>query len=81
MGFFQNNSLQKKNTIIDFFVKQQISPVTIYAYNNSYKKGISDSSKSFNKNKQSSKNNALTDERKSVTILRGSVSNGTNEKD
>ena len=55
--------------------------MTIYSDNNSYKKGISDSSKSFNKNKQSSKNNALKDERKSVTILRGSISNDTNEKD
>ena len=60
-----------------FFCKtENISPTVTY----SDKASINDSSKSINKDRDLSNNNLLTDERKSVTILGGSLLNGINEK-
>ena len=60
--------------MIDFFVKQKISPMATYSHNNEDNTSINNSSKSINKNMHSLKNNPL-DERKSLTILRDSLLN------
>ena len=55
-------------------------PTVTYSNKNNDNPNINDSSKSINKDRHSSKNNPLTDERKSVTILGDSLLNGINEQ-
>ena len=63
-----------------FFFKQKISPIGTYSDNNDDNTSINDSSKSINKNRHSSKNYPLADERKSFTTSGDSLLNGINEK-
>ena len=55
-------------------------PTVTYSNKNNDNPNINDSSNSINKDRHSSKNNPLTDERKSVTILGDSLLNGINEQ-
>ena len=55
-------------------------PIVIYSDNNGDNKSINGNLKSIDKNRESSKNNPLSGERRSMTILGDSLSNGINEK-
>ena len=55
-------------------------PIAIYSDNNGDNKSINDNLKSIDKNRESSKNNPLSGERRSMTILGDSLSNDINEK-
>ena len=65
---------------ISLLGQHKISPTAAFSDNNDDNANINNSSKSINKDRYSSKNNPLTNERKSVTILGESLLNGTNEK-
>ena len=73
--YLLEQQLIEKNAIIDFFLKQKISPTITYSDSNDDNANINDSLRSMHKDRHSSKNNPLTGERKSATILGDSLLN------
>ena len=73
--------LIEKNSIIDFLVKHQISPVATYSNINYVNKVLNHESTEVIKNKTLPNDNIDKGDRKKVIILGDSLLNGINEKD
>ena len=74
--FLLERQLIKKNSIVHFLVKHQMSPVATYCDN----KMLNDESTEAIKNKTLPNDNIGKGDRKKVTILGDSLLNGINEK-